>query len=814
VGTVGTGGLPTSVKVADVNRDGRQDVLVSTNGSTQGRVYLGNGAGGMTPSATLITMTGSTTTTDIAVVDVDSDGILDVMIADITAAPAINTGLYGFRGNGDGTFQVSVEFATQDFGSLAVADLDRNGRDDLALTEASNASPALLTATLSGTFFAPFFSGSFGIGVNNNPLPQFNSVATGHFDDDGLPDVAVADSTRVQIFLGLGTGQVTSAGQFLLGGGALSLQAGDVNLDGNLDLVFITPFPTGSVGVMLGDGAGAFSPPTLATFPTTADGVAVALGDFNADGRLDIAAANKVGRNVAILLNELESSCAGASFGPAARGFLAMEPRALAIGDFDNDGARDVVAASPSVNQVTVLRGRNAPGIPSGPTFAPGFNPETSLLGFSNPRGLALARFDTDGFLDLAVANAGSGQVSVFQGNAGGFTFQGTVGVGASPVAVGTGDFNNDNRQDLAVVNQSANNVSIRLGNGDGTFTGAPDVAVGSTPSAVAIADFNQDGRPDLVVSNQGSSNLSILLGNGDGTFSAGIPLGTGAPPIAVVVTRLNGDALPDIAVAVSSPIDSVRTFLATGFGIFGPPTDYFVGSNLQSLATGDFTQDGRPDLLAGRSVGTLGHVEVTGQPAVDYAAQRVYVASRAWGGVPDNNTLWCVNLADGTSCWAKSYGDIETGVSLQNDRLFVGTNAGTVLALRKSDGDPAWGAPLPTGDGRVRGYIATDRLTGDIYFSTNARVWRVDADGASASTIWSIPFTAPSTPVFAPGDSVVYVGGVGSLFKLNVVGGSGAGSFLLGEGTSKVGSPTLDLRNGFAYVGTEAGIVYAVRIP
>ncbi len=207
----------------------------------------------------------------------------------------------------------------------------------------------------------------------------------------------------------------------------------------------------------------------------------------------------------------------------------------------------------------------------------------------------------------------------------------------------------------------------------------------------------------------------------------------------------------------------------------------------------------------------------VAGQAAVDYdpANKRVYFASRAFGGAPDNNTLWCVNLTDGKACWAQSYpGSIDRGVTLLGDRLFLGTNAGTVIAANASDGTAAWGAPLVTGNGNVRGYVAPDRLTGDLYFSTDSQVWRVQGMGANPSVVWSVPFTAPSTPVYAPGDTVVYVGGDGSLFKLNVTGGGGAGSFLLGDGGSKVGSPTLDLRNGFAYVGTEAGIVYAVRIP
>src|SRR5262249_26179911 len=159
---------------------------------------------------------------------------------------------------------------------------------------------------------------------------------------------------------------------------------------------------------------------------------AVALGDFDNDGRVDIAAANKVARNVVILLNSFGSGCLAESFGPAARTFPAFDPRALATGDLNNDGVRDVVVASTNINQGQVTHGSPAPTFPTAPTFAPGFDPETSLTGFNSPRAVALGNFNGDAFPDLAVANAGSGLVSIFTGGAGGFSSFGSVAAGAT----------------------------------------------------------------------------------------------------------------------------------------------------------------------------------------------------------------------------------------------------------------------------------------------------------------------------------------------------------------------------------------------
>jgi FG-GAP-like repeat len=169
IGSYSTVGVATSVKVADLNRDGIPDVLVSTNGTNQGRVFLGNGTGALAFATNLNTQTGSTTTTDLATVDIDRDGILDVVIADITPSPAANIGVYAFKGNGNGTFQASIKFDTPDYGSIAVGDFSDDGKDDLAVTEASNITPALVIYT--GTsIFSPPFNPIFGIAVGNNPL--------------------------------------------------------------------------------------------------------------------------------------------------------------------------------------------------------------------------------------------------------------------------------------------------------------------------------------------------------------------------------------------------------------------------------------------------------------------------------------------------------------------------------------------------------------------------------------------------------------------------------------------------------------------
>src|SRR6202022_4300079 len=91
--------------------------------------------------------------------------------------------------------------------------------------------------------------------------------------------------------------------------------------------------------------------------------------------------------------------------------------------------------------------------------------------------------------------------------------------VGNTPVSVAVAEFNGDGWLDLALANWGTNDISVLMGNGDGTFQIARTFAVGSLPFSIAVGDFNGDGFPDLAVANSGSNSASVLLNNGDGTF-------------------------------------------------------------------------------------------------------------------------------------------------------------------------------------------------------------------------------------------------------------------------------------------------------
>src|SRR5439155_9451062 len=133
-------------------------------------------------------------------------------------------------------------------------------------------------------------------------------------------------------------------------------------------------------------------------------------------------------------------------------------------------------------------------------------------------------------------------------------------GTSSGPHALAIGDFNNDGKADLAIACARANTMSILMGNGDGTFSGAPNRTAGNTPYALTVADLNGDGKADLAVADAGSNDLAILLGNGNGTFAAPTNHGTGSFPFSVAAGDVNGDGKIDLAVANTSGSVSILT--------------------------------------------------------------------------------------------------------------------------------------------------------------------------------------------------------------------------------------------------------------
>jgi hypothetical protein len=174
---------------------------------------------------------------------------------------------------------------------------------------------------------------------------------------------------------------------------------------------------------------------------------------------------------------------------------------------------------------------------------------------------IAVGDFNGDGKLDLAATTSsvpgGASGLTILLGNGDG-TFTPSSGsptpVGSAPDAIVVADFNGDGKLDLAVANQGSNNVSIFLGNGDGTFTPSAGSAIpaGIQPQAVVAGDFTGSGKLGLAVANYGDNTITLLLGNGDGTFTpaAASPIPVGKGPVSLTVGDFNSSGRLGLAVA------------------------------------------------------------------------------------------------------------------------------------------------------------------------------------------------------------------------------------------------------------------------
>jgi len=318
-------------------------------------------------------------------------------------------------------------------------------------------------------------------------------------------------------------------------------------------------------------------------FATGTAPVALATGDFNGDGRTDIATANSGANTISVLLNS-----GGGGFGAATDISVGNQPRAIVARDFNSDGLLDLAVANAGDNTATILLGDGAGNFSSTATLATG----------TTPVALASGNFDGDTVPDLAVVNSGDNTISIFLGTGNGnFNFRTSISTGLSPSSVASADFNGDGLPDLAVANEGDDSAVILLGTGNGLFTAGVPLTTGNRPTAIAAGEFNSDNKQDIAVTNHDGNSLSVFLGNGDGTFGTRNDFATGQRPTGLAVADFTGDGRPDLAVA-NSATDRISLLSGLGDGTFAT-TDFAANAAAFAVAPGDLNGDGRLDVAA-----------------------------------------------------------------------------------------------------------------------------------------------------------------------------------------------------------------------
>ncbi len=568
---------PFALTTGDFNRDGIPDLAVANADSHSISILLGRGDGSFTRTDIAAP---SQNPRGITTADVNNDGRPDL----IYTGYATGT-VQVLLGNGAGGFTQgpTVTVAGSQPQGVATGDFNHDGHLDVAV--ACNDGLRILSGSSSGAFTARTIAGHTNLNV----------VAVGDLNGDGWLDVAAASTGRsdVSIYLGSASGP-TFAHSYVVGASPRGIVVDDVSGDGRLDVITANR-SSSTVSVLAADAAhpGAFF--SHQEFAAARGSRAVAMGDFNGDGRLDVATANEYSAAVSVLSNVTALKKAAFTFGavtlPSDAQLAALDslgdsrfstvPR-IAAADFNRDGKMDFVVPGGSISApdavVVMLR--------DGPTV--------TLRGPTPLTRFVVADFNGDGNPDILYYStdaAGTDQTTRFLtylgDGRGHFTASPITTAPQSLAWCGSGDLNRDGRQDLV-----CDNV-ILLGNGNGTFRGGGAYAAAGANASFPgplVADVNRDGKLDIV------SGEGVSLGDGMGGFTPGESFADlGFFEGVLAVADLNHDGFLDLVVR-DFP-DSILVVFGAADG-FQPAVRYTVIEDYGGVAVADMNGDGHPDII------------------------------------------------------------------------------------------------------------------------------------------------------------------------------------------------------------------------
>lgn len=623
-----------TVSVADLNGDGKPDLLAQIQGASGGLVvqaYRNEGGGRFRAAGQVAGLL-------LASGDFRGDGRADLVVTnDQPSGSGAEASFQIYKGNGNGTFTAGTVYQLP-VSMVAVGDLNGDHNLDLVVLNQKNSNVLLGngdgTFRSAGTVPTSLFNAATVPSIfGPQPLVTATNIFFGDFDRDGNVDLAVVsyangfnpnqdfDATHglVAIYPGNGTGTFRDPRVYNLGPeeGGLSAAIADVTGDGNLDVLSLTD----RLWLLKGDGYGSLDGPitSLSYTPTS-----MAAADFNRDGIPDIAVVNP---GTCDKCNGTVSVFPGSGKGyldPAKIYPIGMHDGVVTVGDVNRDGKLDlVVTRRGSIGQpgqevgpayVSVLLG-NGDG-----TFQRAI--DSTVLGPPaagvDDTSAFLVDINHDGRLDLV----GDWGVAFGKGN-GNFEAPIPLPSGIDRIeAMALADFNRDGNPDLAVATYQSTDGSspavlyTLLGNGRGSFriVQRQQIANVADFGAIAAADLNKDGIPDLVFTTAGPQNgpnafyLNVETGKGDGTFVNFSQQSISVENTAMVIADFNRDGNLDLALSGATGSFNTTSYLellpGTGRGTFLAPVTY--DATMSAMTATYLNADGAPDIAGTTPVGVL----------------------------------------------------------------------------------------------------------------------------------------------------------------------------------------------------------------
>lgn len=536
------GDEPVALHLGDVNGDGQLDVAVARR--VGAALLLGDGAGALGPPRPVDTGGHGV---DVALLDMDVDGMLDLVIASSPFGPLGDGWLATARGQGNGLFDDPL---TLDLGyepvHLALMDADGDGLQDLVASSAIDWVGVLRVDGLGG--FDPMQAFS-------NPWAG-PPVEASDRDGDGAPDLVIPGEEAFLELRNDGAGAFFGPRAHALGGTEPEVSvAGDLDGDGDLDVAVPMRF-SGAISVLLGDGAGGLGPPTL--WPSLSGPLALALGDLDQDGDLDV------------LAPEHGLYALGANDG--AGGFpswttyalsAVQSTRSVTTADLNGDGLIDAGRVS---DDYLILSWGDGAGSFSSTT-------EIELGLFLYAQSLAFADLDGDGDLDAVAGGTGKGGpnesgLAILEGDGlGGFTLQPPLTyTGGHAFDLEAADVDADGDQDLVSLSYGTDELIVHLADGVGGFDAPQAVATVKEPFLMDAADLDGDGVVDLVVSSasQYVHEIAVHFGQSGVGPEAVQMQWSGRDPLSSTAADLAGDGFPELLVTTQTA-DALVVLTNTG---------------------------------------------------------------------------------------------------------------------------------------------------------------------------------------------------------------------------------------------------------